>query len=55
MTFQMISQPPMNSLPNSEYIATGTDQAEFEQWMHAQGRDIPDDDITQDLIDMGLG
>ena len=56
MTFQILSQSSSDSLtPNSDpYISTGSDEAEYEKWMNARGLSVVQEDIEQDLIDMGL-
>lgn len=43
MTYQILSQAPINSL-NSEYIPTGGDAAEYDQWAKANGIEVNEDD-----------
>lgn len=43
MTYQILSQAPTNSLNSEEYVPTGGDKAEYEQWAKANGIEVNDE------------
>ena len=56
MTFQALQATTLASgLSTSEYVATGTDLAEAEQWARLNGKELGDlDDLSDDLADAGF-